>query len=193
MKKRLLLPVFAIVAALALIACGSSESDEDKIVNVIETSAVSTDPASCEEFSTQAFMEQSTSASGKEAVEKCEEDAEETNGDPKEVTVDEVEVEGSGATADVAFVGGNLGGQAVTVALVEEEGDWKLDRIESFVKFDKGKLLGALTEGFEESEVEAPLAECIVEALEESSDEELEELVLSGGEEGFVELAEECQ
>ena len=47
-------------AALALAACGSSESDEDKIASVIETAATSTDPAGCKEAQTLAFMEQAT-------------------------------------------------------------------------------------------------------------------------------------
>lgn len=194
MLKRLLLPVALLaLAAFALAACGSSESDEDKVVDVIETSVTSTDPADCEALSTLAFMEQSTSSTGKDAVKACEEDAEDTSNDAEDVTVSEVEVDGSDATANVALVGGSLDGQTVTVALVEEDGDWKMDRITGFTKFDKESLVNGFEENFEESEVEAPLAGCIVELLDESSNEELEELIVSGGEEGFVELAEECE
>ncbi len=193
MPKRMLSAVLVLaLSGLALAACGSGESDEEKVVDVIETSVSTTDPADCKALSTQAFMEQSTSSTGKDAVTACEEDAEDTSNDPEDVTVSEVEVEGSDATADVALVGGSLDGQTVSVALVEEGGDWKMDRITGFASFDRQSLLDAFEENFEESEVDAPLAKCIIEVLGEESSPELEELIVSGGEEAFVELAQEC-
>jgi hypothetical protein len=198
-KHRLLfLPIFALVAAFAFAACGSSESDEDKIVDVIETSATSDDPAECVEFATQAFLEQSESEEGKDAVKSCEEDAKDTSGNPDSVTVTKVEVDGTDATANAAFVGGSFDGQTLTVALVEEDGDWRLDQITGFAKFDQGKLVQAFEDQFAEEEedegsLEPELVSCVIEALEESSQSEFEELLLSGSSEGFVEIAEACQ
>jgi ABC-type glycerol-3-phosphate transport system substrate-binding protein len=193
MIKRLLLPtLFLGLAALALAACGSGESDEDKIVNAIETSSTSTDPADCKALLTVAFMEQTNSGEGKEAVEECEEDANDTSGNPDSVEVSEVEVQGSEATADATFNGGNFDGQTLILNLKEEDGDWKLNEIEGFEGLDREKLIGALESNFEESEeVEPELAECVIEGFEEESDSELEETILSGSE-GVEEVAEEC-
>ena len=188
---RFIVAMLVLAGALALAACGSSESDEDKITSAIETTATSTDPAICEEAETLAFVEQSKSGEGKEAVEECEESTEEGKGNPDSVAVSEVEVEGEEASAAVAFTGGSFDGQAFYINLVEEEGDWKLDEIESFKSLNREKLIAAFEGSFEESEVEPELAECVIEVAEELSDSELEEVVLTGSE-GGEELAEEC-
>jgi ABC-type glycerol-3-phosphate transport system substrate-binding protein len=194
-KGRLLVPAFAflIVSAFALAACGSSENDEDKIVSTIETAATSTDPAECETTQTVAFMEQTTGEEGEEAVEKCEEQAKEGKNNPESVNVEEVEIEGEEATATTSFTGGTFDGQTLIVNLVQEEGDWKLNEAERFKNLDREKLIGGFKTSFEESkeEIEPKLAECLIEGIEESSDSELEGLVLHGSE-GIEELAEEC-
>jgi ABC-type glycerol-3-phosphate transport system substrate-binding protein len=192
-KKRLPVLLFAILATLALAACGSSESDEDKIVDVIETGATSTDPADCEGLQTINFMEQGNEGEGQKAVEECEEDAEDETGNPDSVEVSDVEIDGSEATATVAIAGGSFDGQALVFNVAEEDGDWKLNEIESFATLDREKLVAAFEEGLAEAEppVEEELAACVIEGVEESSDSELEGLVLDGPE-GFVELAEEC-
>jgi hypothetical protein len=193
-KGRLLLSAFLllIASALALGACGSSESDEDRIVGVIETAATSEDPAVCTETQTRAFMEQTSSGEGEGAVEECEEEAKEGKNQPDSVDVGKVEVEGSEATAKVAFHGGSFDGQTVIVDLVEEGGDWKLDKVERFVNLDREKLIGSFEKGFEESgEIEPSVAECLIEGVEGFSDSELEDLVL-GRAEAIDGLAEEC-
>jgi len=192
-RKLLLLGGCLIAASLTFAACGGGESDEDKISAAIETAATSTDPADCSALTTLSFMEQTESEEGKAALKACEKDATDGSTNPDSVTVSEVEVDGSAATADVAFVGGNLDGQALTIGLVEEDGDWKLDQLESFTKFDKAKIVAAFTEGLGEAELSDEQASCIVEELEASSNEELEELVLSGSSEGFVAIAENCE
>jgi ABC-type glycerol-3-phosphate transport system substrate-binding protein len=196
-KGRLLLPAFLllIASALALSACGSSESDEDKVVNAIETAAVSTDPADCEALQTVNFMEQSNEGEGKEAIEECEEDAEDQTGNPDSVDVEEVEVEGSNATANVAFIGGDADGQTLVVALVEEEDDWKLDEINGFAKFDREKLVAGILKGLEDpsSGLSSAQAECIGEGIEGLEDEAVEELMLDPSAASLVEIAEECQ
>ena len=198
MHKKYLLPTL-LVAALSmfvLAACGGSDdggdSEEEAIVTTIETAATSTDPADCEVYSTQAFLEQTEIESGAAAVKSCEESAEEGAGDPDSVSVDAVVIEGSGATAEVAFEGGTFDGQTLEVSLVEEEGDWKLDRVESFVGFDRD----AFTASFEENIGGAGLGPdeeaCLQDAIEAAEDEQLEELVISGSEDTLVELFGEC-
>lgn len=195
MKGRLLIPVFVllVVSALALAACGSSSSAESEIEEAIETAATSSNPSKCTEVETQAFTEQGNGESGKAAVKKCEEEA--TNGENAEsVEVSNVEVEGSEATAEATINGSVLDGQTLEVALVEEEGDWKLNELTGFASFDQGKLVENFGNKLEESkEVEPELATCVVEGLEEASAEEVEELALNSSPEGFEEIAEECQ
>jgi hypothetical protein len=103
-----------------------------------------------------------------------------------------VKVDGAKASADVAFVGGTFDGQKVNVALVEADNDWKLDRIESFVSFDKNKLVTGFEEGFEDAELSAEQKQCFAEALRGASDSDLEELLLNGSEARFVELLGAC-
>ncbi len=190
----LLLPLLALVSALALAACGSSESDEDKIVDAIESSVTGTDPAICTEFATQAFVDQNSDGEGAAALKECEEDAEDTSNDPDSVEVAEVEVDGENGTAEVAFTGGAFDGQTLSVALLKEDDDWKLDEITGFAVFDQEGLVQAFNEQFEsEDSIEPAVTSCIVEVLEELSQPEFEELLLGGSSEGFVEIAESCE
>ena len=193
MRKLLVLGSCLVAAALFFAACGGSESDEDKIVEAIEASATSTDPADCKAVNTQAFLEQSEFEEGKEAVESCEDSADDGEGKPEEVTVSEVEVDGSTATAQAAIVGGSFDGQTLSIGLVEEDGDWKVDEWQSFVVFNKGRLLASLestlseeAEGGEDEEAST----CLLEEMEAASDEEVEEAVLQP--DAFVELVEGC-
>jgi ABC-type glycerol-3-phosphate transport system substrate-binding protein len=181
-----------LVSALALAACGGSESPEDKITGVIEKSVTSTDPAVCTETQTTAFVEQTNSGNAKEALAKCEEDAEEAKNNPESIEVKEIEVEGEEATAKVSFTGGSFDGQTIAVALVQEEGDWKLNEAVEFVNLDREKLIAAFEKKLgEEAEIEPAVAECLIEGIEEASDSELEGFVF-GEQEGLVGIAEEC-
>jgi hypothetical protein len=132
---------------------------------------------------------------GSDAIESCEEDAENDSGDPDSVKVTDVQVQGSDATADVAFSGGNFDGSTLRVALVEEDDGWKLDETTEFVDFDREGLLKALEESFGEEEFspkEAKLAECILGAFGARSDQGLEEVFLDGAS-GFAEVFGECE
>lgn len=192
-KARLIVPALLILAAsaIALAACGSSESDEDKITSAIEGAATGTDPAVCTEDQTLAFLEQTGGEEGKAAVEECEKDAEEEE-NAESVEVSEVEVEGEEATATAALTGGTLDGQTLVLALVKEEGDWKLNEAVEFKNFDREALIEQFRAKLgEQKEIKAEIAECIGEGIEEASEEELESLFLEGPT-GIVEIAEEC-
>lgn len=191
----LVLPALVLAFALGLAACGGGgESDEDKIVSMIEKSATSTDPANCKETQTQQFMEQTSGGSGSEAVKECEKETKSGEDNPEAVNVSNVKVEGEKATANVEFEGGNFNGQTVEVALVEEEGNWKLNELTGFAKFDPTQLVGALAKKLEENpEIEPRVASCIVEGLEEAPKEELEALVIENNTQPIVELAESCE
>jgi hypothetical protein len=191
-----LLPALLLALTLGLAACGGGgESDEDKIVSTIEESATSTDPAICGETQTLSFMEQTTSGSGKEAEKECEtETEEEDSSDPDSVEVSKVEADGGKATADVGFSGGAFDGQKLEVALVEEDGDWKLDELTGFAKFDAAGFVGKFAEQLEkEPGIEPQVSSCIVEGLEEAPKDELEALVIENNTQPIVELAESCE
>ncbi len=197
-KGRLLIPVFvlAIASAFALSACGSSgNSDESNIEEAIETSATSTSPSVCTEFSTQNFVEQTSSESGSGAVKKCEEEQKEGNGKAESVEVSNIAVNGEKATAEAALTGGTFNGQTLEVELVEEEGKWKLNELTGFASFNAAKFAASFRQVLEaESEkIPATVTSCIVENVEEASQEEVEELVLNGSSNGFVKIAEGCQ
>ncbi|HET7484316.1 MAG TPA: hypothetical protein VFJ64_02960 [Solirubrobacterales bacterium] len=195
LKRRFALAFLLVFSALALVACGSSgNGDESQIEEAVETSATSTDPADCTKLETQQFMEQTTQESGKAAVKKCEKEAEAEEG-AESASVSNVEVSGSSATAEAALTGGGLGGQSVEVALVKDGDQWKLDEVVKFTKFDRAKLIEYFEEEFSKSSNELPhkLAGCFIEAFQEGSQAEIEELLLSGSDEGFEEIAEACQ
>jgi hypothetical protein len=194
-KRHLLLPCLLIVSALALVACGSSGSSaESEIEEAIETSATSGDPANCTKLETANFVEQSTSESGKEATKTCEEEAKkdpETRAESVEVT--DVEVDGSKATANAALSGGAFDGQTLSVALVEEEGGWKLDELTGFAKFDQGAIAKVFETQLKKSgELNSEQTSCIVEGIEKLPQAELEETILNGNSTPIEELAEGC-
>jgi ABC-type glycerol-3-phosphate transport system substrate-binding protein len=196
LKKRHLLLISALlVSALALVACGSGGSgDEEKIEEAIETSATASDPANCTKLETLAFAEQSSGESGDAAVKKCEEEAKDPEGKAESVAVSEVEVDGSKATANAAITGGSLEGQTVSIALVEEDGQWKLDQITGFVELDQAQLAKVFEEQLEKGEeVEPEVTACIVAGIEEAPQAEAEEFVLDPTNRALAELAESCE
>lgn len=191
----LLLPVLLLALALGLAACGGGgESDEDKITTAIENAATSNDSAVCDETQTLAFMEQTSGGSGKEAEKQCEEEAKSGEGQPDSVSVTKVKVDGENATADAEFKGGFFDAQTLEVALVEEDGDWKLDELTGFANFDSEGLVNTFAEQIEEEpEIEPETASCLVEGIEELSDAELESIVIENNTEVFGEIAEGCE
>jgi hypothetical protein len=195
LKRCFALTCLLVFSALALVACGSSGSGEDsQIEEAIETSATTTNPADCTKLNTQRFMEQTTQESGKAAVTKCKEEAEAEEG-AESVSVSSVEVSGSSATAEAALTGGALSGQTLEVELVKGGEQWQLNEVVKFTKFDRAKLVEFVEEEFTPSAngLSPKLAGCFVEAFQEGSQTEIEELLWSGSGEGFEEVAEACQ
>jgi hypothetical protein len=188
----LLLPAVLLALALCFYACG--DSDEETIASTIETALTRTNPGDCKELMTQAFLEQMMSDEGAEAVESCEQNAEAEESPNPPVEVNNVEVDGSNATADVTYTGGTFAGQTLTVALVEEDGGWKLDENIRFAKLDPSKLVNELAEGWEfgGSPAEPRVLDCIRKTLGEKSRPELEELLIGGSEPPFDEILIRC-
>lgn len=201
MKTRFLLLSLALLLAIGLAACGGGGDssggggeDESQIETTIETAATSTDPADCTKFATLTFMEQTTGEEGPAAEKACEEEAEEGEGKPEGASVSNIEVDGEKATAEAEFEGGDAGGFAFTVALVKEDGDWKLDELTGFANFDAEKLTQTLVDQLEEEEAASPeLISCVAEGLEELDESEYEEIVINQETEAVAKIAEGCE
>jgi hypothetical protein len=204
LKTRFLLLPFALLLVLGLAACGggggssdssSSGSAEDGEIEVaIEKSVTEKDPSKCTELLTQSFLDQVEEGEGKAALEECEASAESGENDPESVTVTNVQIDGSKATADAKFVGSSLGGQTTTIALVKEGGQWKLNRLLGFVNLDTDALAKVFEEQLEGSnELTPDQISCIADGLRESSDEEIEALLLEKDTGPLSEIAEGCK
>jgi len=192
-SKRHLL-IAGIPIAFVLVACGGDGSDDQEIADTIVLSAKSDDPADCTRLATTSFLEQTQKQKGRAAVESCElltaaaEDAD-------SVVVTNINVSGAAATADAAFVGSGFDGQTVTFALVERDGDWKLDRIEGFVEFDREKLLARTRSELKElpgSSSQPDVVECMIEGIEGFDNATLKEGVLSKVPAAMIALGESC-
>jgi hypothetical protein len=197
--RRLALPTLLIVFSLALVACGGGggSEEEDQVVASITRVMAGNDPTACKKLQTQAFMEQNAQIKGKEAVKACEEEAakDKSKGKkPQSVVVSEVEVDRSQASADVAFSEGGFEGQTVAISLTKSGGQWKLDKAEGFVKFDKAKLIAQFEAKLKDpaSKIKKSTTECFVKGLEKKSKSEMEDLVLGGSSEPTTKLLESC-
>jgi len=194
-KKRLLVPVALLaLAALTVTACGGGDSDEDKIVEVIEMAETTADPRHCTELQTQRFNEQVSQKTGKAATEACQKEAKAGEEQANSANVSNVSVNDDKATAEVEFKGGPLDSQVLDVALVEEDGDWKLDQVEGFADYDGNALGAAFEKRFkEEPEGLSPKqAKCISHKIAASNEAKAEELFFGGSSKPIIRLAESC-
>jgi hypothetical protein len=194
-----LLALAALAATTVVLgACGggADTGDVEAITATITESATTSFPADCRRLHTRRSLEQDTKLQGEAAVRACEEDALYENTQVADgVTVTEIDVDGSRATATVALDGSPLDGQVLTMDLVWSE-HWKLDRIAGFVEFDREKLIlglgrsifsGAATRG------DADIASCLVTQLEALDDTALETLVLDSSPDEIIELFGLCE
>lgn len=193
--RSLLVPVaFVFAASLIPGACGNGGSeDEASIKEVIDESLTGTDPATCTTLQTQQFTEQTQFESDQAALASCEEDSSDSSDDPDSVEISNVEVEGSNATADVRFEGSVLDGSTVTVSLVQERDQWKLDRLEDIPDFAFGPFNSAFSDQLaRDGDVPPEVSECITQALSKSDPEAVKGALLSGNEDQLVALFGEC-
>ncbi len=195
MSKRLAsLSLLVIAVAIGLTACGAGGDETATVEEVIETAATSKDPVDCKKLQTQGFMEQTSHQSGSAAVSQCEEEAKQGAGAEK-VAVSNVAIDGSDATAEVKLQGGNLTGQTIEVALVDDGDQWKMDKVVKFTKYDQASLIDFFSKEFKKSSsgISPKLASCLLGVFEKSSQAEVEDLFISGSSKALEEAAESCE
>lgn len=186
--KRVALGALIIVVGAFIVQKALFPSDEAQIRRTIERVATSEDPAVCEEGATDTYLEQITGDRRPFADEVCEVEAERRR--EKEVRVEEVEVDGDRATATVVYP---ERGVAVRAALVEEEGDWRLDRRLSVEDLNRPAFRAAFREEMEDLGTSPALVRCYLGREARLSDRRLRAAVLGRGDDPFVAIGIACE
>jgi hypothetical protein len=185
-----------LVLALAISACGGGEggeSDEEQVEAAIKTALTSTDPSACGESRTIAYMEEVGKSTGAAAERECEEAVASRENLPSSVTISKVEVDGEEATAEVAMEGGEPDGLVVTVALVEEDGSWKIDDFTDLARLDRERFTAKIEAEFVKGGLGPTEVRCLVAALDDLPQGEFEELALSADEKKINQISSRCE
>lgn len=179
--KKLWIPL---VAVLAVIVAGFvfqrivGNDDEAKIKKTIEVVAMSTDPEVCHDDMTERYLRQRTGLGPDVADDVCEEHV--AANESHSVVVSDVAIDGSSATALVAESGSWFNGSELQFGLVRADGNWKLDRLIAFERFDRG----AFDQGYEGqlAKYGTPRRsiDCALQRLRKSSDSEIEAALIEG-------------
>jgi hypothetical protein len=159
-----------------------SPGESAEIERVVGTVATSTNPAYCDELTTQRYLRQVTGNAFPFADEVCESEASEGAADSVEVR--EVAVDDNSASAVVANHGGSFDGSVVVTHLVQRDGDWRVDRLASFERFDRERLESL---GFSRQK-----AACVLRRERRLSDAEVEAALLDPSYGVFAELVLAC-
>lgn len=194
--RRALAALVLLVLALGVSACGgggSGESDEEQVEATIKTALTSTDPSACGESRTLDYMEEIGNSTGAKAERECEEDVASRENLPNSVTVSKIEVEDGKATAEVAFEGGEPDGLVVNVALVEEDGKWKINEFTDLARLDRDRFTAKIEAAFRKEGLGPPEVRCLIAGLDKLPQDEFEEIVLSGGGDVVTKIANHCE
>jgi hypothetical protein len=133
---------------VGLTACGGGKSATTQVVDVVKRGLVTTNPLDCTRLMTHAYLIQNHLGTDQTVLLVCRHDLRDPTGNPTSVDVSNVAITGARATATVAIRGGDLDGQTLMLGLAHEGGQWKLDRVESFLHFDRAKLLKGVLDDF---------------------------------------------
>jgi hypothetical protein len=105
-----------------------------------------------------------------------------------------VAVNGSQAEAEFTPDGGEADGQGLTVRLIQDDGDWKLDRITD-VDLDRDRFEAALRHGLTRppDALSEGRADCVIKNLEGVSDPEIERAIVEADPTVFTEPVVLCE
>jgi hypothetical protein len=171
----------ALFVSFGVAACGSSDNggsstssaDEQQITQAIQAAATSGDPSACTKYQTQRFLEQTNSGTGQAAVRSCENDAKSTAANS--IDVSDVKVNGDHATAVGKATGSIFDGQTLKVALVKENGQWKLDDFQGFENFNKDAMVAAFEKQLSAQNVPQQGVDCLKQQFQSASDQQIED------------------
>jgi hypothetical protein len=178
-----------IAAALTLTACDiplatSGPDDQSEIRDVLEWAFVENDPDQCTSAVTERFRDQSFPGEGDEALSRCIElNTDDEPAMATRISMADPEIEGDAATASVRVDEGKYVGWTITLGLVKEEDEWRLDSFQGFdlnrKTFDRVVRSGLIEDGYTDAE-----ADCVTAQYRRSfSTAELERLLAEGGDE----------
>ncbi len=200
---RILACVLVVLAApLTLAACGGSDDStsggiggaaQAEIAHVIRTSVTSTDLADCTRLETQRFLEQIHFVAGPAALKACQEDAPDTSDDPDSVDIADTEISGTTATANVSFHGGGFDGSTLTMSLVKDGDQWKVDQIDAIPKFDLPAFSRSFTQRLSSQQgVPAAGTACVAKALDSAGPDVVKGALISGDTTQLLGLIRAC-
>jgi hypothetical protein len=187
----------ALFAVLALAACGSSSdngssADQAQIKQALTAAATSGDPAACTKYQTLKFTEQTSGpAKGQAAIRACEKDAKSTAA--KSLDITDVSVNGDSATAVAKATGSIFDGQTLKVALVKENGQWKLDEFQGFENFDKNAIINAVTALGNQQGESAQANNCVKQQFEQASEQTIQSAFVGNDQQAQQQLFGPCQ
>ncbi len=197
MFKRILIGIGALVLALFVVGLAvrvvrhfNAPSDESKIQRTIEVAATSTNPYYCEQLRTDRYLEQVSGEEEPFADDICESQASE--GRARSVAMRKIEIDGRRATALATYSGGSLDGSTVELGLTKEDGHWKLDRLVSFIHFDRERFRRAYGRSFLEFGSPTRAANCATGRERQLSDGAIERALLTGASKTFVAITVAC-
>lgn len=181
-RRRLGIGIGVVVALLfvALIVRFLAAEDEMAIENSIEEVATSSDPSFCTELVTPRYLQQILALPADAAISSCEQYADEEVLQADSVEVERIEIDGDRATAEATYRGSVADGTTLDVALVHEDGEWKLDG-EQVAELDRAGFLSAYREQLTDPLYGFPptSAGCVVARLGELPDSQLEGLMIA--------------
>jgi hypothetical protein len=150
--------------------------DSFRIEDAIDSAYTSRDPEYCVDDVTETYMEQRYKVTSPYADDLCEEYSTQNRADS--VDVSDIDIHGDYATAAVAVTGGNANGQVVEVQLVNQDGDWKVDRVVRNLVLNRGALVNAYAAQFARLGASAGEQACAGAAVRRLSEAELERMGL---------------
>jgi hypothetical protein len=201
---RILVPALAVVvAALALAACGGSGddgnsealggADQAEIAHAVRTAATSSDPDDCTRVETQRYLEQIHFVTGSAAVNACRQDAPDTSDDPDSVDVADIEVDGTNATANETFHGGGFDGSTLSLALIRQGDQWRVDEITGVPTFDLPAFEKAFTQRLSSREgVSGAGTACVTKALNSAGPDAVKGALIGGDASQLLSLIGPC-
>jgi hypothetical protein len=189
------LPVAVLFSSLVIVACGGGggNSDTSQITDVIQTASTSTAPADCTKLQTQQFVEQTNFTTGPAALQACQKNAADTTDNPTSVDVSNVSVNGNNATANVTFHGSSLDGSTLTVALIKDGNQWKMDKITGVPTLNLAAIKQQFAQQLQaQGSIPPQVASCIQSAFSQVTADQVKQALLNGSQGGLVNLFSQC-